>query len=65
MPRELEYERDELAELYKYFGNSKHNLTCKDVATYCGITPATAKKRYNIGKNGISLVILSKKLCAL
>jgi len=61
MPRETEYYRDNLESLREYFG-SKHLLSTKDVARYCGISAPTARSRFEIGSNGISLPTLARKL---
>lgn len=65
MPRESEYYRPILARLLERFGPNKGNLSCKDVATYCGISYNTAKSRYEIGCEGIAIEVLATKMAHL
>lgn len=62
MPREKEDFRAILADILEYTGG-KRLLTIADVAAYLGIKPATAKKRYEITKDGIMAQTLARRLC--
>lgn len=65
MPRESESYRDELQGLIERFGENKNNLTCREVAIYCGISYNTAKNRYAIGSEGIAMRTLARKMSNL
>ena len=61
MPREKEAYRDNLVALMEYFGE-KRLLTARDVARYCGRDYRYVQKLYQIGKGGITLPTLARKM---
>lgn len=62
MPRELPDYRDNYEALREFFP-TRMLLTAKDVAAYCGIDQRTARRRYEIGRDGITIPSLARKLC--
>lgn len=62
MSREKPEYRDNLEALMERF-EGRMLLTAKDVATYCGIDPRTAQKRYSIGREGITVPTLARRMC--
>ena len=62
MPREHEEYRDNLADLIKFF-EGKRLITGVEAAKYLGVTPKTARKRYGITADGITLASLARRLC--
>ncbi len=61
MPREKELFRDNLERLDKKFPNKEHFRQI-DVAKYLDIDPRTVKKKYQIGRDGISKIKLARLL---
>lgn len=61
MPREREDYRDNLEDLLEFFGG-KRLISKIEAANYLGLDPRTAAKRFDIGKNGISLPTLARRL---
>lgn len=64
MPREHEAYRDNLEALREYF-LPKRLVNISDVARYLGCDRQTVTKRFNIGKNGVTLETLARALCKL
>ncbi len=62
MPREPEGFRDIIADLLEFSGG-KRNLSKIEVAAYDGCDPRTAAKRYDIGRQGININILARRMC--
>jgi hypothetical protein len=61
MPRERPEYRDNYEALVEHFPN-KMLLTAMDVAAYCGIDPRTARRRYAIGREGITIPTLARRM---
>lgn len=59
--REKSEYRDNLEDLLRYF-EGKRLITKTEAAAYLGIDVRTATKRYGIGKEGITLPALARKL---
>lgn len=53
--------REQLASILEFTGG-KHLLKIIDVARYTGLTTETAKRRYGIGRDGISAEQLARKM---
>ena len=62
MPRELPEYRDNYEAICEKFPQ-KMLLTAVDVAAYCGIDPRTARRRYSISKEGITIPTLARRMC--
>lgn len=62
MARELPEYRDNYEALCEKFPE-KMLLTAVEVAAYCGIDPRTARKRYEIGRGGITIPTLARRMC--
>lgn len=64
MPREPEGYRDQLESLIRAFPDRECLRIC-DVASYCGITPKTAAKRYPFIGHGPGRYITRSRLARL
>lgn len=64
MARELESYRDILEDLLQYT-NGRRLLTIDEVCGYLGICYKTAKKRFDVTRDGISAPALARKLARL
>ena len=62
MPREKPEYRDNYEALREFFPR-KMLLNAKDVAAYCGCDPRTARSRYDIGREGITVPTLARRMC--
>lgn len=62
MPREKPEYRDNFQALVEHFGG-RMLLTAVDVAAYCGIDPRTARRRYEISREGITVPTLARRMC--
>lgn len=62
MARELEGYRDCLEDLKEFFGG-KGLLYAKDVARYMQTDTRTVVKRFDIPKDGITTVMLARRMC--
>jgi len=61
VPREKEAYRDNLVALLEYFGD-RRLLSAKDVAAYCGRDPRYVRRLYSIGREGITIPTLARKM---
>ena len=59
--REKEGYRDHLESLEKHF--NKHWVRAVEVGYYCGMDYRTAKKMFDIPKEGISIETLARRMC--
>ena len=59
--REKEDYRDILESLIGYFG--KHWVYPTEVAAYLGMDYRTAKKKFDISREGISIETLARRMC--
>lgn len=64
MPREKKGYRDQLEYLLDYFG-PVGLLTKHQVADYLGRSPRYVKDRLGIGREGVTLPVLARRLLAL
>lgn len=61
--KEFPEERILIERLWETFG--KDWLTAKEIAAFDGCSPKTAKRRYGISSNGMSIVCLAHLKCQL
>jgi len=62
MPRERPEYRDNYEALLQFSGG-RMLLTGAEVARYLGKDPRTVRKMYGIGKNGITIPTLARRMC--
>ncbi len=62
MAREKPEYRDNYEALREFFPD-KMLLCAKDVASYCGCDPRTARSRYDISRDGITIPTLARRMC--
>lgn len=61
MPKEPRAYRDNLADILEYNEN-RRIVSQQTVSAYLGLNPKTVKKRYGIGREGISAPTLARLL---
>jgi len=61
MPREKEAYLDNLEQLTEFF-DGKRLLTARDVASYCGRDARYVRRIYKIGREGITLPTLARRM---
>lgn len=62
MPRERPEYRDNYEALLEFSGG-RMLLTATEVARYLGKDPRTVRKMYDIGKTGITIPTLARRMC--